>query len=467
MVAYAPPESPAKHLARVNFESRWKLLPGTVTTTTAAGQTSVRIMPGKSEPGAFTALPLPPLSAVGVSGVRMSRGADGSIELPFDLFEIMGRFLFEEFRGVHAAVGGAASIGRRIYYRVRPAAPQGLRLAVRRALARAQRRASFPVWPVDTTVDDLQASVMAAAMRAAGQTRLAMLGWWPGGKRYAVVLRHDVEGVRGVANIDTVRRIEERRGLRSLWNFVPERYPLDGAVLRTLRDAGHEIGVHGLYHDGRLFENHAEFLRRAERINDYLEAWDSRAFAAPSAIRRLDWIAESLDVDLDTSVPTAEVIGAQPGGCCTVFPFFLDREIVELPMTMQQDHTLFEILRERDLHIWDVNLDLVREAGGICVLTSHPDYLSSKGRLRSYASFLDRVSEDPAAWLTHPSEAAGWWRERARSQLATADGCVTVEGPVRREGAVVWIEPADGGGLSVLHAATRARPGAEPMQRAR
>ena len=158
---------------------------------------------------------------------------------------------------------------------------QSLRLAVRRALARAQKRASFPVWPVDTTVDDLQASVMAAAMRAAGQTRLAMLGWWPGGKRYAVVLRHDVEGMRGVANIDTVRRIEERRGLRSLWNFVPERYPLDGAVLQTLRDAGHEIGVHGLYHDGRLFENHAEFLRRAERINDYLEAWDSRRSRRP------------------------------------------------------------------------------------------------------------------------------------------------------------------------------------------
>ena len=247
----------------------------------------------------------------------------------------------------------------------------------------------------------------------------------------------------------------------------PSAIPLDGAVLQTLRDAGHEIGVHGLYHDGRLFENHAEFLRRAERINDYLEAWDSRAFAAPSAIRRLDWIAESLDVDLDTSVPTAEVIGAQPGGCCTVFPFFLDREIVELPMTMQQDHTLFEILRERDLRIWDENLDLVREAGGICVLTSHPDYLSSEGRLRSYASFLDRVSEDPAAWLTHPSEAAGWWRERARSQLATADGCVTVEGPVRREGAVAWIEPADGGGLNVFHDDTTARLGADSVRGAR
>ena len=434
--------------ARMSFESRWKLPPGTMSVTTANGHTSVRVVPGEHEPGPFAAPILPSLSAVGLAGVRVAP-QDGSVEISFDLFEIMGRFLFEDFQGLQAALGGAASVARRMYYRVRPAVPESSRLALRRVLARAQRRAPFPAWPADTTVDDLQACVVAAAMRAAGQARLPMLAWWPGGKRCAVVLRHDVEGTQGLANIDAVRRIEESRGLRSLWNVVPERYPLDAGVLHALRDAGHEIGVHGLYHDGRLFENRAEFQRRAVRINSYLEAWASRAFAAPSAVRRLDWIAESLEIDLDTSVPTAEVIGAQPGGCCTVFPFFLDREIVELPMTMQQDHTLLEILREPDLSGWHENLRLVREAGGICVLTSHPDYLSTESRRHSYASFIDLIRGDPDMWIARPSEAARWWRERARSQLVSSDEGLAIEGPARRDGAVVWIEPVDGVGLAV------------------
>jgi peptidoglycan/xylan/chitin deacetylase (PgdA/CDA1 family) len=338
---------------------------------------------------------------------------------------------------------------RRAYYGARPAIPLPVRLAIRRRLASAQRRAAFPRWPVDTTLDDLQSCVVASAMLAAGSARLPMLAWWPRGKRYAVILRHDVEDIPGVQNLRELRTIEEDRGLRSIWNFVPERYTFHMAVLDGLREAGHEIGVHGLRHDGREFSDYDAFRRRASRINHYLESWNSQGFAAPSAIRQLDWIAEHLQIDFDMSAPTAEVIGAQPGGCCTVFPFFLKRNIVELPMTMQQDHTLFEILKHSDLHIWHENLKIIRERGGLCVVTSHPDYMLTASRRAAYASFLDFLMRDAGAWIVLPSEVVRWWRDRAASQLILTSDQPRIAGPLAHRGAVAWIEPAADGRLGV------------------
>jgi predicted deacetylase len=62
--------------------------------------------------------------------------------------------------------------------------------------------------------------------------------------------------------------VEEGRQQRSSWYFVPERYPIDRAVLEQLRQRGHEIGVHGLSHTGKLFSSRTEFTARLPRIND-------------------------------------------------------------------------------------------------------------------------------------------------------------------------------------------------------
>ena len=64
---------------------------------------------------------------------------------------------------------------------------------------------------------------------------------WPNGHTSAFVLTHDVETAAGRDAIETLRAPERARGLRSVWNLVPERYPvpdelLDGAAVRGLRD---------------------------------------------------------------------------------------------------------------------------------------------------------------------------------------------------------------------------------------
>ena len=123
----------------------------------------------------------------------------------------------------------------RMYYFIKPFVPGRLRMAMRRGRANRRRRAFADVWPIDT--------------RAARTPP----GWpgWPAGKRFAVVLTHDVEGIKCVSRIEQLMKIEMGHGFHSCFNLVPEgEYSVTDAMQQTLNHAGFEIGVHGLEHDG-------------------------------------------------------------------------------------------------------------------------------------------------------------------------------------------------------------------------
>ncbi len=66
-------------------------------------------------------------------------------------------------------------------------------------------------------------------------------------------------------------KIENDMGFKSSFNFVPERdYKVEMSLLKTLKENGFEVGVQGLYHDGKLYSSRKELLKRAEKINSYL-----------------------------------------------------------------------------------------------------------------------------------------------------------------------------------------------------
>ena len=60
----------------------------------------------------------------------------------------------------------------------------------------------------------------------------------------------------------------------------------------------------------------------------------------------------------DMSVPNVATYDPQPGGCCTVMPYFLG-EILELPVTMSQDYTLFNILDDYSIGVWKQQLEML------------------------------------------------------------------------------------------------------------
>lgn len=213
-------------------------------------------------------------------------------------------------------------------------------------------------------------------------------GWngWPGGKKFALVLTHDVEGRRGLEKCRLLAELEKEMGFRSSFNFVPEGDYRVSSELRTeLVRSGFEVGVHDLRHDGRLYQSRRDFDQNARRINEYLTAWGAAGFRSGFMLHNLNWLHE-LDIKYDMSTFDTDPFEPQPEGRHTIFPFVVPRPqgtngdsaegYVELPYTLPQDSTLFVLLREKTPEIWLRKLDWVAANGGMVLLNTHPDYMT-------------------------------------------------------------------------------------------
>ena len=298
-------------------------------------------------------------------------------------------------------------IFNRAYYAVKPVLPLGLRLAIRRWWATSRRETHAGVWPIDEN---------------AGATPPGWPGW-PNGKRFALVLTHDVEGSRGLGRVERLMGLEVQHGFRSSFNLVPEgEYRVPETLRRTLERAGFEIGVHGLQHDGKLYGSKDTFARKAAAINDYLRKWDACGFRSPLMQHRLAWLHQ-LGVEYDCSTFDTDPFEPEPDGVGTVFPFWVPGPngsgYVELPYSLVQDFTLFVVFREPNIEIWKRKLDWVVAHGGMALLTTHPDYMAFEGKpardeypVARYQEFLRYVREryDGLFWAATPLEVARFYR---------------------------------------------------------
>jgi peptidoglycan/xylan/chitin deacetylase (PgdA/CDA1 family) len=332
----------------------------------------------------------------------------GEIRLPFDPDEALVNLRREAYvrEGMRAAA-------RRAYYRVRPLLPRPVQLAARRSFTRVQGRATFPAWPVETAADDLTRLVVGLAEEAVGGS-LPTVPNWPQGHRWALVLTHDVETAAGLTAIEPLRLLEERYGYHSSWNLVPERYRTPDELAWGLRAAGHELGVHGLRHDGRDLASRRLLERRLPAMRAAAERWGAVGFRAPATQRRWEWMP-LLGFEYDSSYPDTDPYEPQAGGCCSSLPFF-NGDLVELPITVPQDHTVFEILGHEDESVWVEKIEFLRAHGRMALVLTHPDYLPVGGpAFRAYERVLARYAGDATAWKALPRDVAAWWRRRSRA----------------------------------------------------
>ena len=318
-----------------------------------------------------------------------------------------------------------------LFYRLKPLIPRRLQIALRRLRARRLRRrhsveGRFPRWPIEPVLVERRESALRTRVHAAGGGPVPLLGLWPGGHRFAFVLTHDVEGPAGLERIDPLLEIEARHGMRSAWFLVAEDYPVEPALLDRLRGAGCEVGLHGLHHDGRLFESRERFERQLPAIRRHLRDWGAEGFRSPAAHRHARWMPE-LESSYDSSFHDTDPFDAQPGGCCSILPYFLG-DLVELPITLPHDFTLFEILREPDIGLWREKASWIAAHGGLVNVLVHPDYMRTPERLRHYENLLEHLASLDGGWHTLPRDVATWWRQRRALAAALASGGVPTGG---------------------------------------
>jgi hypothetical protein len=363
------------------------------------------------------------------------RDGTGSVFLPFDPGEVMRQFWSESYRDVgRSPVASAAHTAMlRGYYLMRPALPRPVQLRLRRAFTRVQDRSSFPRWPLEESLHTLYAWLFGVLADLAGQP-VPFLSPWPDGRSWALVLTHDVETAAGYRTMELLRAPERELGYRSSWNFVPLRYRVPDETVRALWREGCEVGVHGLRHDGRDLGSRRLMEKRLPAIREYAERWQAVGFRSPATQRRWE-LMPRLGFGYDSSYSDTDPYEPQPGGCCTYLPYFNDG-MVELPITLPQDHTMFSILGQPDADLWLHKAKQLRDRHGMVLLLAHPDYAGDPRLAEGYRTLLETFAGDDTVWHALPKEVAAWWRRRSASTIAGDDGRWAIVGPAASDGRV-------------------------------
>jgi hypothetical protein len=324
----------------------------------------------------------------------------------------------------------ASEAARSLYYRIRPALSDSLRQTLQRISLQDWDRLPFPRWPVDTSVEDIFERDLLTAMTSAGLKSIPFIWFWPDGASSAAVMTHDVEATAGLSMVPDLMDVDDEFGIKASFQLVPEeRYMVSNDLLDIIRKRECEVNVHGLNHNGNLFRNRTSFLKQAKRINRYVEEFGAEGFRSACMYRNVDWFSD-LDISYDMSMPNVAHLEPQRGGCCTVFPYFID-QVLELPLTTIQDYSLFHILGDYSIDLWKRQIEMIAGKHGLLSFIIHPDYIFAEKALPVYKTllaYLSRLRRERNVWIARPGDVNQWWRERDAMNLMFEDGMWRIEG---------------------------------------
>jgi len=371
---------------------------------------------------------------------------NGDLSLPFDPTEVVDNLRLERY-----AYGDGNSLSlqtalKTLYYTVRPLTTHSMRRCIQRFRARNWTRVSFPKWPVDTTVEDICGKLLLSAMEAKHVNKLPFVWFWPNGARGCLTMTHDVETEAGRSFCSELMNIDDAYGVKASFQIVPEgRYHVSQAFLASFRKRGFEIAVQDLNHDGRLFDDRQEFLRRAKKINQYKEKFGAKGFRAAVLYRKPEWYGD-FNFAYDMSIPNVAHLDPQSGGCCTVFPYFIG-DMVELPVTTVQDYMLFHILNEHSISLWQSQIETILGHNGLVSFIVHPDYVIETGPRKIYESLLAHIHELRAKtnlWCALPLDIESWWRARSQMSVVKHGNRWQIEGEHSHRATLAFAKNANG-----------------------
>src|ERR1700682_810374 len=374
---------------------------------------------------------------------------DGRIILPFDPDQIVDNLRCESYTGQMRAertrFGGNAVI-RAMYYLGRPAFPVHFRRILQRIRLQGGTHTPFPHWPVDRTVDRLFEELMKLVVKSHGNNSIPFIWFWPEGAPAAAIVTHDVETELGRDFCSQLMDTDDEFGFKSSFQIVPERrYEVTPEFIEDMQRRGFEVNVHDLYHDGNLFRDREEFLRRADKINGYVQKFNAQGFRSGALYRNLQWY-DAFNFSYDMSVPNVGHLDAQTGGCCTVMPYFVGK-ILEIPVTATQDYSLFHILGSYSTALWEEQCRMILGGHGLISVIVHPDYVINKKSNNTYRrllAYLAQLREKMFVWAALPGEINKWWRMRSEMKLVTDGAAWKIEGEGKDRARIAYAHLADG-----------------------
>jgi peptidoglycan/xylan/chitin deacetylase (PgdA/CDA1 family) len=229
------------------------------------------------------------------------------------------------------------------------------------------------------------------------------------------VMSHQAYGPR--TGVPRLLEILDRTAIRATF-FVPgytaERWP---AAVRSIRDAGHEIGHHGYLH-----ESVAALSPEAEEqvLVRGLEALDAVAGVRPTGWRAPMWEASWSSAELlarhgfsyDSSLMDADLPYLLPVGD--------SGSLVELPIHWSLDDWepyvylpdlsgSGAIASPADVVArWTLELDAIVGAGGLFNLTNHPFVSGRPSRAAGLESLIQHAQSIDGLWIATCAEIAQW-----------------------------------------------------------
>ena len=376
---------------------------------------------------------------------------ESQVELPFDPSEVAGNLRHERYVAARSSMARrvVAKAVRNSYYLVRPLLPVKVRKHLQKVHLDGWKKLAFPHWPVDTSVDNLLEHLMTLAIKGNGGNSIPFIWFWPDGAEASAIMTHDVETQLGVDLCKKLMDMNTEFEVPASFQVVPEkRYPVPNSYLEEIRRRGFEVNVQDLNHDGHLYRDWDEFKRRSAKINVYAKEYGAVGFRAGVLYRNQDWY-NMLDFEYDTSVPNVAHLDPQRGGCCTVMPFFIG-QMVELPVTTTQDYSLFHILNDYSLSLWEQQFKAILGKHGLINVIVHPDYINGPREEAVYRALLQRYArlrKEQNVWIALPKEVNRWWRQRSRLKLVPRNGALRIEG-AGSERARIALASFEGGRLT-------------------
>jgi hypothetical protein len=375
--------------------------------------------------------------------LKSPRETSAEVRLPFDPDAVIDNLRRERY--LESVVGGREGILKKkwfadAYYFVRRLLPVPIRRHLQRAYFSDWKSRPFPSWPVDFTVDNQHEELLRFSLEAQGVQRVPFIWFWPDGAPNCLIMTHDVETAAGRDFTSKLMDLDQSYGIRASFQVIPEqRYTVPEEYVAEIHRRGFEFNVHDLNHDGRLYQERDEFLRRAKKINEYVRHYHARGFRAGAMYRNLDWY-DSFEFSYDMSVPSVAHLEPKRGGCCTVMPYFVGK-ILEIPLTAAQDYSLFHILNDYSIDLWKRQLDLIRQKNGLMSFITHPDYLIESRPRKVYEALLDYLRQlvtQDKIWAPLPRDVDDWWRARSQMQLVRNGEYWEIEGAEKERARIAY-----------------------------